>query len=270
SFAYDFETGNFNDGTPIGQRGSANETNVTSALWDLVDGPETPDESPGVDDDPADGPDAFASAIGHNYLRNIAATITVWDDYPGWFALKGASFMKAGVDSIVVGLAKMPFYADASEPDNTLANAKPIVPRAHTAAAGHVVINELDLGAQDAVELYNASPAAVDMTGWQIQVYVNNDTQQGPAPIYTFRASTANPGDAVAVYERGDDTQDGQYHLYAGTTNPEAFNASWNAGLDGACVLRNASMQAVDFVKWRDAQGNPNTTPVPAGTAFTG
>ena len=270
SFAYDFETGTFNDGTPIGQRGSANETNVTSALWDLVDGAETPDETPGIDDDPVDVADSYAYAIEHNYVRNQTARITVEDYYQGWFALNGPSFMKAGVDSIFVGLAHMPFHPDGAEPDNALAAAVTLSPLAHSASAGHVVISELDLGSQDAVELYNASGAAVDLTGWQIQVYVNGDTQQQAARIYTFANFTLNSGDAVAVYERGDDTQNGQHHLYAGTTNPQAFNASWNAGVDGACVLRNASAQAVDFVKWRDAQGADNSTPVPAGTAFTG
>src|SRR5262249_44302833 len=125
SFGYDFETGNFvPDGTPIGQRGSANETNVTSALWDLMDGPETPDETPGADDDVVSVSDSYAWNIEHNYLRNIPANITVEDYYQGWFALNGAGFMKAGVDSIFIGLAKMPWYADSSEPDNTLASAK--------------------------------------------------------------------------------------------------------------------------------------------------
>ena len=270
SFAYDFETGNFNDGTPIGQRGSANETNVTSALWDLVDGPETPDETPGADDDPVDVSDSYAWHIEHDYLRNLTSNITVEDYYQGWFALNGASFMKPGVDSIFVGLSRMPFYPDGAEPNNSLATATPIVPLPHQASSGHVVINELDLGSQDAIELYNGSGNAVDLTGWQIQVYVNNDTQQMVARIYTFTSFTINPGDAVAVYERGDETQNGQYHLYAGTTNPEAFNASWDATVDGACVLRNAMGQPVDFVKWRTASGPDNNTPVPSGTAFTG
>jgi len=101
------------------------------------------------------------------------------------------------------------------------------------------------------------------------QVYVNDDTQQPVARIYTFTPLTLDPGDAVALYERGDETLNGRHHLYAGTTNPQAWNASWNAGLDGAVVLRDAAGNAVDFVKWRGANGD-NVTPVPAGTAFTG
>lgn len=270
SFAYDFENGTFNNGASIGQRGSANETNVTSALWDLVDGPATPDESPGVDDDPVDVSDSYAWAIEHNYIPTIPANLTVEDYYQGWFSLNGATFMKAGVDSVFNGLALMPFHLDAAELDNTLATAKPITTVPHTASAGHMVINELDLGAQDAVELYNGTANPVDMTGWQLQVYVNNDTQQQVARIYVFAPLTVNPGDAVALFERGDETLNGQYHQYAGTTNPQAWNASWNAGVDGAVVLRDALGQAVDFVKWHDANNIDNSTPVPAGTAFTG
>ena len=270
SFGYDFETGDFTDGTPIGQRGSANETNVTSALWDLMDGPETPDETPGADDDAVSVSDSYAWNIEHNHLRNLSANITVEDYYQGWFLLNGPAFLKPQVDYVFNTLAQMPWHADSSEPDNTLATAKPLTLQPHTATVGHVVISELDLGPQDAIELYNASPAAVDMTGWQIQVYVNDDTQQQVARIYVFDWFTLQPGDAVAVWERGDENDNGQYHRYAGTTNPQAFNASWDASADGACVLRNAQMEPVDFVTWRDPQGTPNNTPVPAGTAFTG
>src|SRR5262245_6724097 len=270
SFGYDFETGHYSNGTPIGQRGSANETNVTSALWDLMDGPETPDETPGTDDDAVSVSDSYAWNIEHNYLRNISANITVEDYYQGWFLQNGATFLKPQVDYVFNTLAQMPWHPDPSEPDNTLGTAKPLGIQPHTATVGHVVISELDLGPQDCVELYNASPAPVDMTGWQIQVYVNNDTQQQDSRIYVFDAFTIQPGDAVAVWERGDENNNGQYHRYAGTTNPHAFNASWDATVDGACVLRNVQLQPVDFVKWTDPQGTPNNTAVPSGTAFTG
>ena len=44
----------------LGQHGSANETNVTSALWDVVDGPASRDETPGADDDGLEVADAVA------------------------------------------------------------------------------------------------------------------------------------------------------------------------------------------------------------------
>lgn len=270
SFSYDFETGNFaNDGAPIGQRGSANETNVTSALWDMLDGPGTPDATPGVDDDIMEVADDYAWDIENGYLVSMSAgnPLTVEDYYQGWFALNGAGFMQSGMGQIFVTLARMPFAIGAFEPDNTTAAAPTITPLAHTLAAGHVVINEIDLGAADAVELYNGSAAVVDLTGWQIEVYANGTTQD-PTRIYTFAPRMLNPGETVTLHEGGLPVDNGPYHVYGGDRT--VFNASWNAGVDGAVVLRNSSATAVDFVRWRDANGVDNTTPGPAGAPWNG
>jgi hypothetical protein len=271
SFSYDFETGNFADtGAPIGQRGSANETNVTSALWDMADGPTSPDATPGVDDESFETTDAQLWGIEHEYLPALPPSnaLTVEDYYQGWFARNGAGFQKAALDQAFITLAKMPFYPDALEPDNTIANARNITPVPYTVSpTGRVVINELELGAADAVELMNTSDVAVDLTGWQIEVFANG-TQQDPTRIYTFPAFTLDAGECVALHEGQDATSNGRYHLYGGDRT--AFNASWNPGLDGACVLRNASATPVDFVRWRDANGVDNSTPTPAGLSWSG
>lgn len=271
SFSYDFETGNFGDtGASLGQRGSANETNVTSALWDMVDGPSTPDATPGMDDDPMEVGDGAAWAIEHDYLPSVppANSITVEDYWQGWFALNGAGAQLANMEAVFVTNAGMPFRTDAAEPDNTIPAAHPIVPVAHTVSpAGHVVINELHLGPLDAIELYNATPDPVDLTGWQIEVFANGTTQD-PTRVYTFPPFTLDGGEVVAVHEGGSQTANGRHHLYAG--DQQAFNASWNNGLDGACLLRLPNGTAVDFVRWRDANGVNSTAPVPAGTVFTG
>jgi hypothetical protein len=278
SFSYDFETGvAFQPGLPpggffLGQRGTANETNVTSAQWDLVDGPGTKDETPGVDDDGMQVADTTTWAIEHTYLPSIPSgnIVTVEDYYQGWFAQHGAGFMKPQVDHVFVDLALMEFYEDTFEPDNTTANAPLVVTQPYTVSpTGHVVLNEFDLGSQDAIELFNGGTSAVDMTGWQLQVYVNGDTAPVATRIFAFPPFTLNPGEVVAVYERGDQLNNGTYHLYAGDT-PVSFNASWNWGLDGACVIRNATGTAIDFVRWKDADGVENTTPTPAGLSWTG
>src|SRR4029453_18267197 len=111
---------------------------------------------------------------------------TVEDYYQGWFALNGAGFLQAGIDGIFVTLAKMPFYADALEPDNTIANAPPITPLPHGLAAGHVVISELDLGPKDAIELYNGSPDPIDLTGWKIEVFANGLAPEEALHVYLF------------------------------------------------------------------------------------
>jgi hypothetical protein len=271
SFSYDFETGNYGDtGAPIGQIGSANETNVTSALWDMVDGPSTPDATPGVDDESLEVSDASAWGIEHTYLPSMPAAnkLTVEDYWQGWFALNGPGTQLAGMQQVFVTNAGMPFVPDAAEPDNTTTGGPAIVPVAHTTSpAGHVVLSEIHMGPLDTMELYNASQAPVDLTGWQLEVFANGTTQD-PTRIYTFPAFTLQSGDVVAVHEGGSQVDNGQRHLYAG--DQQAFNASWNNGIDGACLLRNLQGTAIDFVRWRDANGVPSSAAVPAGTTFTG
>ena len=271
SFSYDFETGNFaNTGAPIGQRGSANETNVTSALWDMVDGPSTPDATPGVDDDPMEVSDGAAWGIEHDYLPSVppANVITVEDYWQGWFARNGANAQLAAMQAVFVTNARMPFASDAAEPDGIAAGAPSIVPVPQTVAASrHIVINELHMGPLDAVELSNGTPDRVELTGWQLEVFANGTTQD-PTRIYTFPPFQLDGGEVVAVHEGGSQLDNGRHHLYAG--DQRAFNASWNNGIDGACVLRMPNGTAVDFVRWRAANGVNSSASVPAGTAFTG
>jgi len=271
SFSYDFETGNFGDtGAPIGQRGSANETNVTSALWDMCDGPSTPDATPGADDESFETNDTQAYGIEHVYMRAMSTTnpLTVEDYYQGWFARNGAGFQLAGMNQVFVTNALMPFYPDGLEPDGTLATARPVVPVPYaTSPAGKVVLSEIEMGAADAFELFNTSDAPVQLAGWQVEVFANGTTQD-PTRLYTFPPFTLQPGEAVAVHEGDDATFNGTYHLYSGDRT--VFNASWNPGLDGACLLRDASQTVVDFVRWRDANGVDNGTATPAGTAWSG
>jgi len=273
SFSYDFETGLFgDDGTPIGQIGSANETNVTSALWDLLDGPGTPDLTPGFDDDGVEVADSYAWDIERNYLPALPPgnPVTVEDYWQGWFARNGAGFMQVGLEHIFVTLARMPFVADGFEPDGLLAQATPITPLAHAVSAGgRVVINELHLGPLDAIELYNAGETAVDLTGWKLEVFANGLPAQDSINVYVFPPFTLGSGEVVVVHEGGTPVvDDGPVHLYAG--NQQNFNASWNNGLDGACLLRDASNAPVDFVKWRSASGANNNTAVPPPLTYTG
>lgn len=272
SFSYDFETGVFgNTGAPIGQIGSANETNVTSALWDLLDGPGTPDATPGFDDDPVEVADSYAWAIEVDYLPSVPPSnpITVEDYWQGWFALNGPGFMQSGLETIFVTLARMPFLEDGFEDDGTPALAGSIVPMAHVVSpGGGVVINEIELGPLDAVELYNAGESAADLTGWQIEVYQNDIAPGDPPTIYTFTGGTLLPGETITLHEAGSPLDNGPYHVYAG--DQQTFNAPWNTGIDGAVEVRDNLGTPLDFVKWRAADGTENSTPVPAGLTFTG
>src|SRR5258708_14741412 len=109
--------------------------------------------------------------------------------------------------------------------------------------------------------------AGVAGTGWDNVGLerVAGEAPTGPAPFPPF---TLEAGECVAVHEGDDQTSNGQYHLYAGDRT--AFNASWNPGLDGACLLRNAAQTPIDFVRWRDANGLDNGTPTPARLSYAG
>ena len=235
-------------------------------MWDLVDGAATPDESPGVDDEPGDGTGSSAWPVITNYMTTLVPPgnwITIEDFYTGWFVEHGAGFMQAEIDSAFIGLGCMKFEADSFEPDDTLlqANVPPITTYS-VSGGGGVVISECELGAEDQIELQNTGTTAVDLTGWTLTAYRNSF----PAVIYTFPSFTLYPGCVVDVHERGDPGNDTPVHVYGGG----AFSVVWANGGDGAATLANNIATAVDFVSWTDIGGTPNSEPVPSGLTYTG
>jgi len=253
-FSYDFEVGY------PGQIGTANETNVTSVMWDLVDGPSTPDESPGVDDEPGDETGVYSWDVLLNYMTTLVAPanwITIEDFYRGWFVRHGAGFLESEVDSSFVGLGKMPFYVDAYEPDDDPAQVGAALLNTYATTGGGVVINEIDLGSEDMIELLNTGASAVDLTGWQLHAYRSGY----PDVDYTFPSHVLDPGGVVVVHEYDAPVGDGSVNLWIGGNT----NINWANGANGACTLEDDLGAAQDFVRWG---GSP--TPVPPGTSFTG
>lgn len=261
-FAYDFETGLFNTGAPIGQLGSANETNVTSAMWDVVDGTAGNDATPGVDDDIQDDTGALSWAVLENQLTVEPSPLTVEDFYQGWFSEHGAGFQQTEMESSFVGLAGMPFHLDPQEPDGTIGTATtPCL--AYTNAGAGVVINECDMGPEDKIELYNAGTTAVDLTGWVLKA----DRNGFATASYTFPSFILYPGTFVVVHESGNPANNNSVHLYGGG----GFSVVWFNTDDGACTLEDNFATPVDFVRWDNVSGSdPNSTPVPGGLTFTG
>lgn len=257
-FAYDFETGLFNTGSPIGQVGTANETNVTSVMWDLVDGTGTPDQSPGVDDEPGDETGTLSWDVIENYMTTIGGTaewITIEDFYQGWFIRHGAGFMQAAMESAYVGLGKMPFALDAYESDDTPPTATVVAPATY-ALSGGIAVNEVDLGGEDRVEITNGTGSTVNLAGWRLLA-----TWNGGSTTYTFPGanSTIDPGGHLVVHENGTSANNGPGHLFT------VVNWNWANGGPGAVTLENSLMSPVDFVRW-----GGSSTPVPFGTIFTG
>ncbi|HXI04103.1 MAG TPA: MopE-related protein, partial [Candidatus Saccharimonadales bacterium] len=68
-------------------KGDTSEVTVFTVLWDIVDGPSTTDETPGVDDDGHDHldlPDSDLWRVFTDYLPG-ASSITLEDFWDGWF-----------------------------------------------------------------------------------------------------------------------------------------------------------------------------------------
>ena len=257
-FAYDVETGLFNTGNAIGQIGSACETNVTSAMWDVVDGTTSKDESPGVDDETQDDIGTLTWQVLQNYLAPINPPnwITVEDFYRGWFVQHGAGFQQTQMESSFVGLAKMPFKEDALEQNDFIPYASPTTALTYTVSGGGgVVLNEFDLGSEDKLELQNTGNAAANLSSWTVSAYWT-----GGSVTYTIpNPFSLPPGATVVIHEGGSAAQNSAGHLYIGS------NISWANNVNGAATLADNLGAAKDFLRW-----GGDTTPIPAGTTFTG
>ncbi|MBI4160964.1 MAG: pre-peptidase C-terminal domain-containing protein, partial [Acidobacteria bacterium] len=112
--------------TPFSCDGSTSEVSVYTALWDIADGPCTPDETPGADE-PFDFlalDDRELWEVMTDYIPT-ASWISLEDFWDGWFG-PGISNgfgeeMIAVFDEVIVE-----FYPDAFEENGTTATARPV------------------------------------------------------------------------------------------------------------------------------------------------
>ena len=122
-FSFDVETQ-----APYSCRGATSETVVHSSLWDLGDGPSSPDSSPGTDEpwDLLQGLDQDRFEV-QDLSIPTAANISLEDFWDGWFAaplLNGhlpemrAIFRQLGVE----------YEPDVMEPNDTVAEARLVTP----------------------------------------------------------------------------------------------------------------------------------------------
>jgi len=262
-FGYDFETGLYNTGSPIGQIGSASETGVTSVLWDLVDGPGTPDFTPGIDDDNLDESGEFSWNSTADYMpsRGQGDWLTLDDFNDGWFATNGSDFLRAEVDEIFTALNLTAMEVDAFEPDDDLATAVLVDPPTYQIQpGGNVVVSEVWVGDRDQVELFNSGEEPVDLTDWRLSAYRNTF----PSSTYLFPPFVLYPGAHVVVHPGGSASDNNSRHLYGGP----GFFVFWTGGADGAVTLRDPQNVGIDFLRW-DGE-NPSTRNPPSGTTWTG
>lgn len=108
--------------------GATSETTVFAAIWDLMDGPGTPDESPGVGE-PWDMLQDQDAAYWKDFTQYIptAVNISLEDFWDGWFtpAIAGGHYPEMVSIFRQIGVE---YFPDAYEPDDVLGEARLITP----------------------------------------------------------------------------------------------------------------------------------------------
>jgi len=155
---------------------------------------------------------------------------------------------------IILTLLVMSLYASltvfAQGEDPPAANPEVSAPPSPTPAP-KIVINEVDLGYNDRVELYNYGSFSVDLTGWEFTaLYPGSSSTTWILPSFTLPAYSYVTLDEAS----GTNTAD---HLYFGMA------VSWSPASDGGAQLVDDGYNGIDFVKW----GGSDETP-PSGTTW--
>ncbi len=101
-------------------QGPEHEITVNGVLWDMLDGADTPDDTPGIDDDPMNADLADMWDVILNYMRYMSYPITLEEYWDGWFA-RGLGMEPEMIE--VWGYWDMEYYPDDLEPDNNIATA---------------------------------------------------------------------------------------------------------------------------------------------------
>ncbi len=255
SFSYEIEslTGNV---TIASKKGSTNEVAVTAALWDVIDGAATRDDTPGMDDDPLERP--FREVW--NDLATYFPTVntpgpSIEDFWNGWFAPAVSNGFLSEMQTVFASVNGIEFVPDPQESDNSAAGAA-------LAGVGHipalesgvkVLISEIDLGRLDAVELYNAGSEEADLSGWTVRALAKG---YDPA-VFEIPSFRLAPGAFVVLSET------------SGVNSPTTLyfetNVSWANDEEGSCALVDGTGRTRDFVRWGRSKDVP-----PDGRDFPG
>ncbi len=245
--------------------GSTNEIAVSAALWDIVDGPDTADSTPGRDDDPLQLPFSDVWKVLTRYLTTVTTPgITIETFWNGWFASGINNGHLSEMQTVFSTVNGIEFVPDALEPDDSARQASPTsVAKVPVPVAGaRVVINELDLGSDDAVELYNAGDTDADLSNWTLVATATVDGAPSRTTwvIPAFRLPAG--GFVILSEASGTNTN---FILYFNKDTLPGNNISWANGLPGSCLLKDSTGLPIDFVRW-----GGSAEPVPTGTGFAG
>jgi hypothetical protein len=131
-------------------QGSTSEVNVFTVLWDIVDGPSTPDSTPGVDDphDLLDLDETEVWEVFTNYLP-AATSVTMEDFWDGWFLPPVLNGFRTEMLDLAAHVG-IEYIEDSFEENNSVIAATPILVGAPPLHATFFLDEDLDgAGAAD-------------------------------------------------------------------------------------------------------------------------
>ncbi len=230
--------------TLAGITGSTNMLAVASALWNIT-------SAQGLQRQFSNVWDVLTA------MKSITAQgISVEKFWDIWFSPAINNGSPDGMQTIF-GARGIEFYPDAQEPDDTVAGPAPIpMAQLQPASGPKVVINEVQVGGVNAVELFNVGDATADLTDWTLAAVATAPSGSGYT-ITSFQIShfMLKAGAFVVLSEAAGDNSASV--LY--------FNnkIAWTTGADGACDLRDSSGVGQDFVRWGGSR-------YPGASSFTG
>ena len=164
-------------------------------------------------------------------------------------------------------------WLDAQPPPVSEPPSPPINPRPENAAFGvgidtvlhwsggssdaPVMINEVDIDDNDAVELYNPTVEPVELGGWILRAGVDGFTD------YVLPNFVLESGAFVVIHE--DSGQNDSNNIYLGR------NLFWTEGQAGSVALLDATGVGIDFMRWGSFDGSePASDLPPQGVVWSG
>ncbi len=131
---------------------------------------------------------------------------------------------------------------------------------------GPVLINAVDSGSPDYVELYNCGGLSVDISGWTLSTFYDTGAGATAEPTFTFPSGTVIPaGGFVVAQEFGTAGAPGSLP----NSISIGFNYFWVAARGVGAYLTDASGAGVDYM-FRDFFGLGGAPMLPAGTGWSG
>jgi hypothetical protein len=118
-----------------------------------------------------------------------------------------------------------------------------------TPQSNPLLINEIDVGSVDSVEIYNPNNQSVEMSGWYLFPY---DTNGLPEQYYLFPNGFHLSPDAYVTIHEGNGSNSAT-DLYTG------HNFSWEPSNTAGAVALTTSTKGIDFVRWGNSTADPPT-----------